>query len=81
MKSGTCPKCNASAVYQGSSSPLHAGDGLLHLEAYPPKRAVNLLLDAYVCAACGYSEMYVAEQSQAKLSTITEDPTHWRKVS
>jgi hypothetical protein len=53
---------------------------LVHLEASPPQRSVNLLLDAYVCSNCGYVEMYVAEGSRSKLSALAEDQKNWRKL-
>ncbi|HEX2697714.1 MAG TPA: hypothetical protein VHM28_08390 [Anaerolineales bacterium] len=81
MKNGQCPKCQSTDVYKGSTSPLHAGEGLVHLEAYPPNRGVNLLIDAYVCHNCGYTEMYVAEGSMSKVDAIAQDSKNWKKVS
>lgn len=80
MQNGKCPKCNSTEIYRGIQSPLHAGEGLVHLEAYPPNRGVNLLLDAYVCLSCGYVETYVAEGSKPKINTIAEDTKNWQKV-
>lgn len=80
MKNGQCPKCGADQVYRGSQSPLQAGEGLAHLAAYARNTGVNILLDAYLCANCGYVELYAAEQSRAKLWALAEDPKHWQKV-
>jgi predicted nucleic-acid-binding Zn-ribbon protein len=78
---GICPKCNSTEVYTGDQSPLRAGDGLVHLEAYAPKRAPNILLDAYLCINCGYTEMYVASGNMEKLMAVKEDPKTWHKVA
>ncbi len=80
MQNGHCPKCNSTEVYRGIQSPLHAGEGLVHLEVYPPNRGVNLLMDAYVCCRCGYVEMYVADGSIGKLTLLAEDKKNWQKV-
>ena len=80
MKNGQCPKCNSTDVYRGIQSPLQAGEGLVHLVAYSRNTGVNLLVDAYVCRNCGYTEMYVAEGSKSKLEALRQDNKHWQKV-
>jgi predicted nucleic-acid-binding Zn-ribbon protein len=80
MQNGKCPKCNSTEIYRGNQSPLHAGEGLVHLEAYPPNRGVNLLVDAYVCTSCGYVEMYVTEASKSKMTAIIDDKKNWQKA-
>jgi hypothetical protein len=80
VRNGYCPKCASTEIYVGTQSPLQAGEGRLHLEANPPKRAVNLMLDAYVCANCGYVEIFVAGGSRDKLESVTQDPRNWRKA-
>lgn len=62
-------------------SPLRAGDGLVHLEAYAPKRNPNILMDAYLCTNCGYTEMYVSTGNMEKLIAVKEDPKTWHKVA
>ena len=80
MKNGICPQCNSIEIYRGTMSPLRAGEGMLHLEAYPPGRGVNILLDAFVCTDCGYVEMSVAKDSMGKMTAIKEDAKNWVRV-
>ncbi len=80
MKDGHCPKCNSSEVYRGTQSPVQAGDSLVHLVAYARNTGFNLLLDAYVCANCGYVELYVAEGSKVNLGVLSQDHKTWQKV-
>jgi predicted nucleic-acid-binding Zn-ribbon protein len=80
MQNGHCPKCNSTEVFRGTQSPLHAGEGLVHLEAYPSSRGINLLVDACVCANCGYVEMYVTDSSKSKLTALSEDKKNWQRV-
>jgi predicted RNA-binding Zn-ribbon protein involved in translation (DUF1610 family) len=80
MKNGICPQCNSIEIYRGTLSPLRAGDGMLHLEAYPPGRGVNILLDAFVCTDCGHVEMMVNKDNMVKMTAIKEDPKNWSNV-
>jgi predicted nucleic-acid-binding Zn-ribbon protein len=78
MKNGHCPKCNSTEVYRGAPATLAAGEGWVHLENR--KTGTNIMLDSYVCANCGYVEMYVAEASKVKLPSLAEDKKFWQKV-
>ncbi len=49
----------------------------MHAEVNTPKRYVNLMLDAYVCANCGYVEMYAADRS--KLASLAQGH-NWQKA-
>ena len=77
MKDGHCPKCNSTDVYRGTRAPLEAGEGLLHLGVRAGNYYVNVMLDAYVCANCGYVEMYAADLS--KLTALPQG-AGWQKV-
>ncbi len=80
MQNGHCPKCNSTEIYRGTRSPFRAGEGMLHLEGIAHNTGINILLDACVCAQCGYVEMYVTEQSRPKLASLVEDKNNWQKV-
>lgn len=80
MKNGICPQCNSIEIYRGTLSPLRAGDGMVHLEAYPARGGANIMLDAFVCTECGHVEMIVAKDNMAKMISIKEDTQNWTKV-
>jgi predicted nucleic-acid-binding Zn-ribbon protein len=79
MKDGKCPKCNSTQVFRGAPATLAAGEGKVHLENF--KTGSNLMLDSYVCANCGYVEMYVTEASKSKLPDLAKDEKFWRSLS
>jgi predicted Zn-ribbon and HTH transcriptional regulator len=81
MKTGTCPKCRSTEVYRGVKAPLEAGDGLLHVSAIHNNTGLNILLEPYVCRACGYVEMFVAEDSRNRLQAVALDTKRWQKVA
>ena len=80
MKTGTCPKCRSTEVYRGVKAPLEAGSGLLRLSAIHNNTGLNILLEPYVCRACGYVEMFVAEDSRNRLQAVALDIKRWHKV-
>lgn len=79
MKSGKCPKCNASAVYfsRGKTSTntgVRADESLLLLNIQHRKRIFDdfkmLYFESYVCRQCGYLELYVEDLKELdKLET------------
>ena len=77
MQNGQCPKCQSTEIYRGT--PL-AGEGSVHLAAFPGNTFVNILVDAYVCRNCGYIEMYVADSSKGKLDALAQDSKNWQKA-
>jgi hypothetical protein len=66
MNNGVCPKCNASEVYCG---PAAEGEGLTvgsytsQVEVMNGDRRATLWVDTYICGACGYLEMHVANRA------------------
>ena len=70
MKSGTCPKCGSTDIL--SQLPLKGGEGhpsyVNIAEPEPPNRpfiwvpkTIQSKFVAYVCCACGYSELYAVD--------------------
>ena len=68
MKDGICPKCGEREVYLRR-------DGTYGLNV-PVSMFSKTLLEAYVCARCGYLEFYV--QNEEKLKQI---PENFKKVN
>ena len=58
-KTGTCPKCDSSEVYNNSSHPSR-GDRC-SIPGKDGRVRNNLWLTVYICADCGYVEEYVRE--------------------
>lgn len=73
MKSGVCPKCKSTNVFDGSGIPFKKGSYAQY--AIKISAAFAAALDRYVCVDCGYVESYVAHAS--KLKTIAET---WPRV-
>ena len=80
MKTGTCPKCHSTEVYRGVKAPLEAGQGWLHLSANRNNTGLILMLEPYVCRACGSVEMFVADDSRERLQAVEVDTKRWQKV-
>lgn len=53
MKSGQCPKCGSSDVYQRSKGPFEEGVSISLWAA--------ATLDTYLCTNCGYVEHYALD--------------------
>ena len=80
MKNGVCPKCHSTQVYRGASTEgegLSAGTYNAIIEIDTGKLQVTLWVDTYVCAACGYIEMYVAN---CDALAILAEAEGWEKV-
>ncbi len=63
MKNGICPKCKATEVYHGFATEgegLTSGSYTLLIELMTGKTQTTLWVDTYVCRACGYTELHVA---------------------
>lgn len=73
MKSGICPKCKSTNVYNGSEVPFKRGAYAQY--AIKVSAAFAAALDYYVCTDCGYVEGYVCRRS--KLEKISKE---WPKV-
>ena len=80
MKNGQCPKCNSREIYESVESG-GIGEGfsirVLDGEGMVPTRKWQ----TYLCAACGYYENYLLDES--KIARIVENPQKagWKKVS
>ncbi len=72
MKDGQYPKCGAQTVYHKKLS--RPGYGISSMQV---KGAMNqaVPLDNYICAGCGYVELYM--DNSEELSYITD---HWDRV-
>ncbi len=81
MQDGTCPKCQSPEVYRGSS---REGDGLTAgiypsiVEIVAGRKQTTLWIDTYICRACGYLEMRIANRDE--LSVLTQ-ADGWEKVA
>ena len=63
MKNGICPKCNSTEVYRGASTEgegLSAGTYNTTVEINAGKTQTTFWIDTFICRACGYLEMRVA---------------------
>jgi hypothetical protein len=70
MNHGVCPKCHVSEVYCSLSADgegLAAGSYLALIELMAGKSQATLWLNTYVCRACGYVEVHVANRDELAL--------------
>ncbi len=80
MKTGVCPKCHSTEVYRGASTD---GDGLSTgtynavVEINVGKTQMTLWVDTFLCRACGYLEMYVANRDDLRKLSSADG---WEKV-
>jgi hypothetical protein len=78
MKSGKCVKCGSANVRRGPwPKPWKTSTGVIPLGS---AFGASVLVQWYVCVACGYAEQYVAKDSDRekirtkwKLATERED--------
>lgn len=77
MKSGTCPKCQSSEVFNNSSHPTR-GDRASIAGADGRVRS-NLYVNVYVCADCGYVEEYVREDILNDQEKMERLRSTWKK--
>ena len=80
MKNGICPKCNSTEVYRGASTEgegLAAGTYNTTVEINASKTPTTLWIDTYICRACGYLEMHVANSDEL---AVLAQADGWDKV-
>ena len=78
LKSGRCPKCNSDEVYTSKNKKKFGHRSYLIVSPF----SVNIALDTYVCAACGYVEDYLNEKIINNNSKhIKKLKDKWQKVS
>jgi predicted nucleic-acid-binding Zn-ribbon protein len=66
MNRGVCPKCGSGEIYRGASTDgegLSAASYTSLVEVRTGKDQVTLWIDTYICRACGYVELFVANRS------------------
>ncbi len=81
MKNGICPKCQAAEIYRGLASEgegVTAGSYPLSVEIYPGLGQKTLWVDTYICCACGYLEMHVANREALAGLPLADG---WEKVA
>ena len=81
MKNGVCPKCNSTEVYRGSSTEgegLTAGTYNSVVEIIAGKTQTTLWVDTYICRACGYLEMHVANRDDL---AVLPQADGWEKIA
>lgn len=75
MKTGKCPKCNATTVYTRTRGIHYGGHGpFVDISSEWGSRAVKEV-DVYICISCGYFENYLLDPG--RLQAIARD---WEKV-
>jgi hypothetical protein len=81
MKDGVCPKCHSTEVYRGSSADgegLTAGMYNSVVEIVAGKTQKTLRMDTFICRACGYVEMHVANCDDLD---VLPQADGWEKVA
>jgi predicted nucleic-acid-binding Zn-ribbon protein len=73
MKDGRCPKCGANSVYMRENVRTPTGAGMITLKGTVLGSAAPL--DNYVCADCGYVELYMPDKKH--LDYVAEN---WDRV-
>jgi Zn ribbon nucleic-acid-binding protein len=75
MKTGKCPKCNATTVYCKTRGIHYGSRGpFVTISNEIAARSVNEV-DVYICISCGYYENYLVDPD--RLQAIARD---WDKV-
>ncbi len=80
MKEGVCPKCTSTEVYRGLSTEgegLTAGTYNALVEVSAGQTQTTLWVETYVCRACGYLEMHVANRDDL---VVLAQADGWEKV-
>ena len=70
MNAGICPKCSSLEIYHGVATDgegLSAGSYTALVELHAGKEQATLWIDTYICRACGYMELFVANQASLAL--------------
>ncbi|AFM03506.1 hypothetical protein Fleli_1068 [Bernardetia litoralis DSM 6794] len=75
-KTGICPKCNSSEIYNNSNQKFSFRRGLSIIN---PRRILDrgVALVSYICLGCGYVEDYLSEKDLEKKKDIIR--TKWQK--
>lgn len=80
MNDGICPKCNSTEIYRGASTEgegLSAGSYNSLIEVVTEKTQTTLWIETYICRACGYVEMRVANRQDLAVLPQAEG---WEKI-
>jgi len=80
MTNGVCPKCNSTQIYRGPATEgegVSAGGYNSLVEISVDSKLTTLWLNTFICCACGYVEMHVA--NHCDLEKIP-DAEGWEKV-
>jgi predicted nucleic-acid-binding Zn-ribbon protein len=71
VRSGTCPKCGSTEILEGVGlNPLGEGgpDGIIAFRLEETsgflKKSTRVEVKAWICGACGYSEIYAADPTK-----------------
>ena len=76
MKSGKCPKCNSSNVYQQSDGIRPREDWVMLSSHWGKMPVLNpTKIDTYLCVDCGYFENYVPDKDN-----LSKAAKIWDKV-
>jgi hypothetical protein len=73
MKSGTCPKCGSTTVYSQPGGLGFANQASIYI--YAGRTSGPSTTRAYVCATCGYYEVYLTDKD-----FLADAAKAWSKV-
>jgi hypothetical protein len=80
MTNGICDKCHSTAVYRGSCTEgegLTAGSYNLRVDVMTGQTPVPFWVDTYICRACGYVELHVANRGDLR---ALENSSEWEYI-
>ena len=75
LPEGTCPKCGSTEIYANDRGLVNASGGITVLNLHDIWFGSKAAINTYVCASCGYLEMFLADMD--KLPDIVRT---WRRV-
>jgi predicted nucleic-acid-binding Zn-ribbon protein len=76
LPEGTCPKCGSTEIYVDNAGLVDARGGYSVLSLHDIWHGRTAPLSTYLCAACGYVELFLAD-----ISHIPEITKTWRRLT
>ena len=68
-----CPKCRGTEIYTDAGLPKQGDRTTIAIASWS-----RLLLDVYICAACGFTEEYVREKDLQSESHMKKLRANWK---
>ncbi len=75
-KTGICPKCNSSEIYNNSKETPRGERCAIPLSAW----SLPLKIHTYLCLECGFVEEYIHPNDLLNEKKIEQIRSRWRKV-